>query len=389
VIGAGLALAGVVEVGLDVVAARHGDALAGKRVGLVANAASLTKDGRATLDVLRGSGVEVVRLFAPEHGLTAATAAGEPVADARDAGSGLPVVSLYGARLKPAPGELRDLDALVFDLQDAGVRFYSYSSTLLRCLEAAAESGVELVVLDRPNPLGGERMEGPLADPGAAGVTALAPGPLVHGLTPAELARFANARRERPARLRVVAMRGWRRSMSWGDTGRAWVPPSPNLRTAEAALVYPGSALLEATNVSEGRGSDAPFLTIGAPWLEPGSLAALRAQGLELTAARFTPRASQAAPDAKYRDVECRGLRIAVKDAAGFRPYAFGLTLLQALRRNRGFRWLREGAALDALLGTASVREALERGDASEAIVARDAAATEAFRRERAGALLY
>ena len=377
-IAAGLVLAAVVEAGLDVVGASHGGVLAGKRVGLVANAASVAADGRAALAVLQASGIVVVRLFAPEHGLGAVTAAGEATADARDPTSGLPVVSLYGARRKPALADIQDLDALVFDLQDAGVRFYTYSSTLLLCLDAAAEAGIEIVVLDRPNPLGGDLLEGPLTDV-----------PLVHGLTLGELARLANTHRAHPARLRVVTMRGWRRSMTWRETGRAWVAPSPNLRTAEAALVYPGSALLEGTNVSEGRGTDAPFLTIGAPWVDAPALAALKAPGLALAAERFTPRPSNAAPDPKFQDVECRGLRIAVTDSTKVRPYAFGLALVDALRRTPEFRWLRDGAALDALLGTPKVREALQRGESVASILANDAAAIEAFRRERQASLLY
>jgi uncharacterized protein YbbC (DUF1343 family) len=215
-----------------------------------------------------------------------------------DPASGLPVVSLYGSRRKPSGGDLEGLDALVFDLQGAGVRFYTYASTLILCLEAAAEAGLELVVLDRPNPLGGERVEGPVAAPRDVvpeSFVNLAPGPLVHGLTLGEMARYVSSRRERPARLTVVPMKGWRRDMTWADTGRPWVSPSPNLRSAEAALAYPGVGLLEATNVSEGRGTESPFLYFGAPWLDPRKTA-IAAPGFELSPATFTPRALPAAP---------------------------------------------------------------------------------------------
>jgi uncharacterized protein YbbC (DUF1343 family) len=385
-----LLLAAAVQVGLDVVAAQSGRPLLGRRVGLVAHAASVAADGRGAAEVLRSRGVEVVRLFAPEHGLHGEAAAGEEVPDTRDAASGLPVLSLYGPSRKPRPEDLRGLDALVFDLQDAGVRFYTYATTLLLCLDAAADAGLELVVLDRPNPLGGERIEGPLADPGLNGFPALAPGPLVHGLTLGEMARFANARRARPARLTVVPMRGWRRTMTWRDTGRAWTPPSPNLRTPEAVLAYPGTALLEATNLSEGRGTDTPFLLLGAPWFEARALAAaLEPAGFTVEPTRFTPRSSRAAPDPRYRDVECSGLRVGIPDAALARPYAFGLGLLHGLRHFAAFRFLREGSALDALLGTPRVRAALEGGEAVSVILAQDAPGIEAFRRERSAALLY
>jgi uncharacterized protein YbbC (DUF1343 family) len=186
-------------------------------------------------------------------------------------------------------------------------------------------------------------------------------------------------------------MGGWRRGMSWEDTGRAWIPPSPNLRTAEAALAYPGICLLEATNVSEGRGTDAPFLLLGAPWLKAEETAdAVHADGFRLEPASFTPAASPAAPAPKHAGEACRGLRVRVTDVHAVRPYALGLGLLGTLRRlHPEFRWTREGAGLDTLLGTRRVREALERGDSVEAILAGDGAALTAFARERKAALLY
>jgi uncharacterized protein YbbC (DUF1343 family) len=322
-----------------------------------------------------------------------AAAAGEAVPSARDDASGLPVVSLYGRRKKPAPEDLSGLDVLVIDLQDAGVRFYTYASTLLLCLEAAAEAGIEAVVLDRPNPLGGELVEGPIADANSVPTTLLsmAPGPLVHGLTLGEMARLVNARRPRPAALKVVPMAGWRRTMLWRDTGRPWVAPSPNLRSADAALAYPGTCLLEATNVSEGRGSPSPFLLIGAPWIDARKLLArLATPGFGLEAATFTPRASAAAPEPKFEGVACTGLRLRPEGPGPPSGYRLGLGLLRALRTLQPeFRLLGDGAALDTLLGTKSVREALERGEDVDTILKRDEPATLRFRRDRAEALLY
>ena len=300
----------IVGVGLEQVVASKGEPLRGRRVGLLGHAASLTADGRHAIDALRDAGVSVVRLFGPEHGLRGSAAAGEKVASGVDAPSGLPVVSLYGERNKPGAGDLAGLDALVVDLQDAGVRFYTYASTMLLCLEAAADAGVEVVVLDRPNPLGGERVEGPERDPAMPfSMVSAAPGPLVHGLTLGEMARLANARRATPGRVQVVSMTGWTRRMTWPDTGRPWVNPSPNLRSAEAALAYPGTCLLEATNATEGRGTDAPFLLIGAPWVKPEALAREAATpGFALDPAEFTPAASPAAPAPKLLGVACRGV---------------------------------------------------------------------------------
>lgn len=383
---AGVLAAAPVEVGLERIEAEHGGALRGKRVGLLAHGASVTRDGRHAIDVLRGANVQVVRVFAPEHGLRGQAGAGEKVASGSDPASGLPVISLYGARSAPSHAELQGLDALVFDLQDAGVRFYTYASTLLLCLDAAAEAGVELVVLDRPNPLGGERVEGPVAE--ESSFLSLAPGPLLHGLTLGELARLANATRTRPARLTVVAMRGWARGMLWDDTGRPWPTPSPNLRSAEAALVYPGVCLLESTNLSEGRGTATPFLLFGAPWLEPARLS-LEVPGAAFEPATFTPRAGPAAADPKHRDRECAGFRVRVRDARALSPFELGVRLLTALQKQAGFAWLDEGRNLTRLLGTRRLLAALRRGDTPEAILTSDRPSAEAWRRSRQPFLLY
>jgi uncharacterized protein YbbC (DUF1343 family) len=380
-----------VVVGLERVEAEKGAPLRGGRVGLLGHAASVTADGRHATDVLRGAGVEVVRLFAPEHGLRGAAAAGEKVTGGLDVASGLPVVSLYGERTKPSRDDLRGLDVLVVDLQDAGVRFYTYASTMLLCLEAAAEAGLEVVLLDRPNPLGGARMEGPARDLALpTSLVSMTPGPLVHGLTLGEMARLVDGRREKPGRVSVVTMSGWSRDMTWADTGRAWVSPSPNLRSAEAAIAYPGTCLLEATNASEGRGTEAPFLLVGAPWMKADEVAREAATaGFALEPTAFTPVASAAAPSPKLQGVECRGLRVRVTDPAAARPWTLGLRLLAALRRHPEFAWVREGAGLDTLCGTTAVRAALERGDPVDAILAAQAPALERWRAERKPFLLY
>ncbi|HVS12465.1 MAG TPA: DUF1343 domain-containing protein [Thermoanaerobaculia bacterium] len=390
----------VVRTGLDRVA-RGEVALPAGRLGLVAHVASVTADGVHAIDVLRAlppdHGVELVRLFGPEHGLRGEAAAGEQVADGVDPGSGLPVVSLYGAQRQPSAQDLDDLDVLVLDLQDAGVRFYTYVSTLMLCLEAAGEHGVTLVVLDRPNPLGGERVEGPISAPREevpASFVNMAPGPLVHGLTFGEIARLVNAGLPRPADLVVVEMTGWERAMTWLDTELPWVPPSPNLRTAEAALAYPGTALLEATTVSEGRGTEAPFLRLGAPWLDAERLAAeleelgIAGSGFAVRPIRFTPRASPAATDPKHLHQECAGLEVTVTDPTPASPYRFGLALLVALRDEQGFAWRGEGW-LARLTGDSGLAAAVEAGLGIDELWQRDAAGREEWRRTRAPFLLY
>lgn len=383
----------VVEVGLERLEVEGARPLKGRRVGLLCHGASVTADGRHAFDVLRGLGVEVVRLFSPEHGLRGQAAAGERIVSGVDPDTGVPVVSLYGEKTRPAPEDLQDVDTLVVDLQDAGVRFYTYSSTMLLALEAAAEAGIEVVVLDRPNPLGGALVEGPASDPRdvlPASLVNMAPGPLVHGLTLGEMARYANEQRAKKAKLKVVEMRRWARSMQWTDTGRTWIPPSPNLRSPEAALAYPGTALLESVNVSEGRGTDAPFLLLGAPWLRVNLvLARVSVPGFELSPARFTPRGGPFAPEPKYRDLECAGLRVAVTRPGAVEPFTLGVALLHALRWQPEFQWLRGGAALDNLLGTRSVRQRLQRGDGVESIIRADDAAAAAWVKDRKEALLY
>ena len=257
-----------------------------------------------------------------------------------DADTRLPIVDLGSAKL--GAEDVRDLDAIVFDLQDPGVRFFTVMGRLQQCMETAADAGIEFVVLDRPNPLGGDLVEGPTREAGPtvrAVLTNLAPGPLVHGLTTGEMAQLIRSRLGKPLRLTVVPMKGWKRGMTWTDTGRPWPSIAPNLRSPEAALVYPGLGLLEATNVSEGRGTDQPFLLFGAPWLEQGKLPSVSGSGFAIEPARFTPRASAFAVNPKHKDAECVGARVSVRDAEGAHPYEFGIQLLRFLTDQRGFAW--------------------------------------------------
>jgi uncharacterized protein YbbC (DUF1343 family) len=258
-------------------------------------------------------------------------------------------------------------------------------------MEAAAEAAVEFVVLDRPNPLGGDLIEGPTREAGPtvrAVLTNLAPGPLVHGLTTGEMAQLIRSHLRKPLRLTVVPMKGWKRSMSWKDTGRPWPSLAPNLRSPEAALAYPALGLLEATNVSEGRGTDQPFLLFGAPWLENGKLPPVSATGFVIEPARFTPRASAFAVNPKHKDAECVGGRVSVRDADASRPYELGIQLLRFLHAQHGFAWAAP-TALDDLVGTSRLRRALDSGESVAQILAADAAAIEKFRRDRVRFLLY
>ncbi|CAA9485667.1 MAG: Protein YzbB [uncultured Solirubrobacteraceae bacterium] len=373
----------VVTIGLERLNGPEASVLKGKRVGLIANGASVTSDATPSAAALRAQGIRVVRLFAPEHGLSGRLAGGERVKGRAD------VVSLYepGHR-KPTRADLRGLDALVYDMQDAGVRFFTYISTMIYAQRAAAAAGVTFVVLDRPNPLGGEMVAGPVADLPDT-ILSVAPGPLVHGLTPGEMARLVRERSSPRGRLVVVPMEGWRRDMTWKDTGRRWVAPSPSLRSAQAALLYPGIALLEGTNASDGRGTGMAFRKLGAPWARVGRL--LRAAdvpGVEAVRSSFTPHPTPTGPRPKFNGQRCRGIALEVT-GDGVDTFELGLRLLRALRSQPGFEWLLGGASIDTLLGTRRLRRALDRDASVAAIVASQRGGVAAWRRARKAFLLY
>ena len=377
------ALEAAVKVGLERLDAPEAAVLKGKRVGLIANGASVTSDGTPSARALRAHGIRVVRLFAAEHGLSGRLARGERVQGRAD------VVSLYepGHR-QPTRADLRGLDALVYDMQDAGVRFFTYVSTMIYAQRAAAAAGVTFVVLDRPNPLGGDLVAGPVADLPDT-ILSVAPGPLVHGLTAGEMARLVRQRSSPRGKLVVVPMEGWRRDMAWEDTGRRWVAPSPSLSSAQAALLYPGIALLEGTTASEGRGTGRAFRKLGAPWARVGPLlAAADVPGVQAVRSSFTPHPTRTGPNPKFNGRRCRGIALAVT-GRGVDTFELGLRMLRALHSQPGFQWLLGGASIDTLVGTGRLRRALDRGASVASIVGSQQAGVAAWRRSRAPALLY
>ncbi len=369
--------------GIDVLEREGFGRFAGKKIALVTNRSAVDRAGRRTVDVLRAGGVDVVALLAPEHGLDASVDAF--VKDGVDAKTGLPIKSLYDAkRKKPTASELEGADTIVFDLQDAGVRFYTYETTLGLVLESAKELGLHVVVLDRPNPVG-SAIEGPLLDEGRTSFTAYHRTPIRHGMTLGELARLFDTERAIGASLEVVPMQGYRRDMSFGDTLLAWVPPSPNLRTEIEAVLYPGVALVEGTNVSVGRGTATPFELVGAPWIDGERLAQhLNARGLEgvsFRPARFTPKSSV------HAGVECGGVSITVADAKRVASVRLGVALALSLRALHAEAW--DAKNLIRIVGNAATVKALERGDPLDAIVASWKADEAAFAARRQPHLLY
>lgn len=352
---------GSVRCGIDVLAARGFDLLKGKRVGLVTNHTGRAESGESTIDVLRAAeGVELRALFSPEHGVRGEL--DREVDDSRDERTGLPIHSLYGKTRKPTAEQLSELDVLVYDIQDIGTRFYTYISTLGLCLEAAKERGLPLVVLDRPNPLGGARCDGPVRGDGFESFIAFHALPLIHGMTVGELARLFNAERGIAAELVVVPCEGWSRDMLFDETGLVWVNPSPNMRSLTEALLYPGVGMLEATNLATGRGTDTPFERVGAPWINPVAFARAlhdeRIPGVRFVPIRFRPSERQ------YAGEECGGVFIQIVDRASFDPMALGFGMARVLRTLYADQWnadgLRNFVADEATLARVAAKRPVE-----------------------------
>jgi len=381
-----------VLLGNDVLLREHLNEIQGKRLGLVANVASVTGDLMPLSLVLhKHPKLVLIALFSPEHGFQAAVQDALPVPDAKDPATNLPVFSLYGKAKAPTPKRLKGIDLLLFDLQDAGLRFYTYLSTLYYCLQACARAKVPLLVLDRPNPLTGARVQGPMLQSRFSSFVGIAPIPLRHGMTLGELALYLNAVQAFRAKLRVIPMKGWTRGMWFDQTGLAWVPPSPNLPSFRTALVYPATAFVEGTNLSEGRGTLKPFEQVGAPWVDPAGLTydlnTLGLGGVRFSLATFTPTRD------KHKDRICFGVEVEVTDRKLYDPVATGVGLLKVLRKSYPdkFSWRKESRRyfIDLLLGTDLVRKGLEEGKAISGLRNPDAVATRRFLERRKKFLLY
>lgn len=363
-------MASRVLTGLDVLATRLRSLLGGRRVGLLCHQASVTGDLTHAREVIRRlPRVRLRALFAPEHGLTGAAQDHALIRPERDPATGLSVHSLYGDRLDPDPRWLREIDVLVVDLQDVGSRYYTFAWTMTLAMRVCAGSRVPVLVLDRPNPLGGKRLEGNWPDPRFRSFVGLYPLPVRHGLTIAELAAYLNETHGLGCDLTVVPMRGWRRAMDGAATGLPWVAPSPNMPALDTARVYPGGCLLEGTNLSEGRGTTRPFELTGAPFLDGERLARDLARR-RLPGVAFRPTTFQPAFH-KWAGQRCWGVQVHVTDPGRFRPFATYLALIIEARRQarRRFRWRRppyefetRKLPIDLLLGGPDIRQAIERG---------------------------
>ena len=403
-----------VKLGDEVLFEKHLDLIRGKRVGLITNPTGLDGQLDSVVEKFRAQpDVRLVALYGPEHGVRGNAQAGEFVPFYFDAHWQLPVFSLYGQTQKPPldmltnidaymrtfdtqhtgkrvePGMLNSVEAMVFDLQDVGTRVYTYLATMANAMQAAADADIPFIVLDRPNPLGGLTMEGPILEyPKYSSFIGLYPIPLRHGMTVGELARLFNAQYlTKPVKLTVVRMENWSRGDWFDDTSLPWVPPSPNLPALDSATVYPGQVMLEGTNLSEGRGTTKPFELFGAPWVDGFVLAqalnALHLPGVKFREAWFTPTFS------KFSGQPCGGCQVHVTDRGAYRSVAVSLAILAVVKQLYGDKLEFHAAYFDKVLGTASVREALERGEPTESIVARFQPGLAAFARLRQPYLLY
>jgi uncharacterized protein YbbC (DUF1343 family)/CubicO group peptidase (beta-lactamase class C family) len=371
--------------GIDVLRAEGFARLEGLRVGLLTNHTGLARDGTATIDLLASApNVDLRALFSPEHGIRGVLDASVP--STTDDRTGLPIHSLYGETRRPSSAMLDGLDAIVIDLQDVGARFYTYMTSMAYVMEEAASAGIRVIVLDRPNPIGGVLVEGPALDEGFRGFTGYLPAmPIRHGMTMGELARLFNSEAGIGADLDVVAMRGWRREVWFDGTGLAWINPSPNMRTLYAATLYPGLGAFEQTNLSVGRGTDTPFEHVGAPWIDGPALAAAlnaaRLPGLRFYPVRFTPASS------RYAGEACEGVFIVITDRDAVRPVRLGVELASALERLHGNEY--DVGAAGRLFGSGEGLRGLEAGEEPARIAAAWASDEARWRRLRAPYLLY
>jgi uncharacterized protein YbbC (DUF1343 family) len=382
--------------GLDRLLARPGK-LKGRRLGLIANPTTVTAGlVHGALAIKATRGLKLTTLFGPEHGIWADAQDLVHVEDSRDAKTGLRVYSLYGKHLVPTAEMLADVDALVYDVQDVGSRYYTFIYTMLHAMEACAAAGRTMVVLDRPNPIGGDAVDGNVLRPGWESFVGRHPLAVRHGMTAGELALMFKEERRIDVELEVVAMKGWRRRMSWEDTGLPWVMPSPNMPTVDTAYVYPGGCLVEGTNLSEGRGTTRPFELVGAPWLDPWALAAdlerEKLPGVEFRPTFFTPTFQ------KHAGLACGGVQLHVTDRGRFPSFlAYTLLIHHARRQSpKQFAWRdppyeyeHVKRPIDILCGGPDVRAAIDAGTSPRKLARGWKKELSAFRRRRARYLLY
>lgn len=388
-----------VKVGADILFSQRNDLIDGKRVAVVTNHTGVLSNGTHIVDALYNyKNTTLIEIFGPEHGVRGDNPDGTQIHDSVDTNTGVKTISLYGKINKPTPEMLKNVDVLIYDIQDVGARFYTYISTMFLCMEACAENNVHFVVLDRPNPITGEDIEGPVRLDSLKTFVGWAPLPVLYGATIGELAILANTsgwlKNREQAKLTVVKMENWKRSMYYDETKLPWIKPSPNMPTLETAIVYPGTCLIEGTNISEGRGSEKPFEYIGAPWIKGKELALLlnkqELPGVRFESVEFTPvQIPNVTTNPKYKDQHCEGVYVRVTNRDQYEAVRTGLTIVWAVNklypdsltfRERGF---------DRLMGTPVPRQMILEGKSVLDIMPLWDDELDAFRKLRRKGLLY
>ena len=379
----------VVLPGIDVFLADIPPSVRGKRVALITNQSGISRSGQSDIDLIAASkDLKLVALFAAEHGIRGVEAAGAKVSDEVDPKTGVPIHSLYGAEDRgPTPEMLTDVDAIVYDLQEVGGRTWTYVSTMALAMQAAAKKGIPFIVLDRPNPIGGEIVEGALVDSGYRSFVGMYPIPARHGMTVGELATMFNTKFGIGADLVVIKAANWKRSQWFTDTGLPWVNPSPNLRSPAALNDYPGTVYFEGTNVTEGRGTDRPFEQVGASWLDaPAVVRTMNAK--QLPGIRFEAITMPVAKSAaKYPGQVIPAIRFVITDRETYRPVSTALILIDEIRRQHptDFKW---GGSIDRLTGSDKARKAIDAGTLPALLAEWDRVAAQ-FKQDRVPYLLY
>src|SRR5271166_3639365 len=375
---------GRVQTGLEILESEKFAALKGKRVGLITNHTGQDSQGRSTVELLaHAPGVHLVALFSPEHGI--AGHADKKISSSNDPSTGLPVYSLYGEHLRPTGEMLQGIDALVFDVQDAGVRFYTYTTTMGYCMEEAAKYGIKFYVLDRPNPITGDIVEGPMLDSEKTSFVAYSPMPVRYGLTIGELAQLFNVENHINVELHVIRMKNWHRNYFFENTGIRWVPPSPNRRTRKGSILYPGLEVLQNAGVSVGRGTEAPFEEFGAPWMNGEEVAEVL-NGRNLAGVRFVNQ-PYIPVSGLYAGQHCGGVGIRVTDRGAVRSIRVGLEIAELLQKKYPDHF--DVTKTIVLLGNDATVEQLKAGTPPEQIIASWAADLAAFDQMRRKYFLY
>ena len=380
----------VIRPGIEVLISDSLHLVSGKRVGLVTNHTGIDRTGRTDIDILADHpDVDLVALYSPEHGIRGEERAGAAIESGMDEQTGLPIHSLYGETRKPTPAMLANVDVLVFDMQDVGARYYTYVSTMALAMEAAGENGIPFLVLDRPNPIRGDVVQGNVLDPEYSTFVGIYEVPMRHGMTPGELARMYVGAFGISVDLTVVPVDGWAREMTFDETGLPWVAPSPNMPDVTSALAYPGTCLFEGTPISVGRGTDRAFQWIGAPWLNGPALAeALNGYGIDgvrFDAVTFTP---TDAGDRKFEGITVEGVQL-VGERTDYDASRAAVAMLIETYRVSGDNWEWYQAHFDRLAGTDALRQGLVTGVPFDELVATWDPDVSGFESARAPYLIY